>query len=101
MATVFVNNQPVDIGSERLNLVQAALKAGVFIPSYCWHPALTGGASCRMWLVEVGEKKPDGSIALQPRVVPAGKTPAKEAQVVITKKDRAHQPQQSACEGLR
>ena len=34
MATVFVNNKPVDIGTERLNLIQAALKGGVFIPHY-------------------------------------------------------------------
>ena len=31
MATVYVNNQPVDIGNERLNLIQAAKKAGVDI----------------------------------------------------------------------
>jgi NADH-quinone oxidoreductase subunit G len=51
MATVYVNDQPVDIGSEKLNLIQAAQKAGVLIPHYCWHPALTVVASCRMCLV--------------------------------------------------
>ena len=67
MAVVYVNDQPVDIGSEKLNLVQAALKGGVFIPHYCWHPALTVVASCRMCLVEVGERKPDGTVANRPR----------------------------------
>src|SRR5260370_34863992 len=95
MATVIVNNQPVDIGTERLNLVQAALKAGVFIPSYCWHPALTVVASCRMCLVEVGEKKPDGTIASQPRVVPACQTPAKDGTGVITNTTRAKQTHQA------
>src|SRR6516165_3743306 len=56
MAVVYVNNQPVDIGTEKLNLIQAALKGGVFIPHYCWHPALTVVASCRMCLVAVGER---------------------------------------------
>ena len=62
MAIVYVNDKPVDIGNEKLNLIQAAEKAGVFIPHYCWHPALTVVASCRMCLVEVGEKKPDGTV---------------------------------------
>ncbi len=38
MATVYVNDKPVDIGNERLNCIQAAEKAGVLIPSYCYHP---------------------------------------------------------------
>ena len=70
MAVVYVNDKPVDIGNEKLNLIQAALKGGVFIPHYCWHPALTVVASCRMCLVEVGERKPDGTVAMQPKVVP-------------------------------
>ena len=84
MATVYVNNQPVDIGNERLNLIQAAAKAGVSIPFYCWHPALTVVASCRMCLVEIGERKPDGTTAMQPRVVPACQTPAKDGTVIVT-----------------
>jgi NADH-quinone oxidoreductase subunit G len=84
MAVVYVNDRPVDIGGERLNLIQAAQKAGVFIPHYCWHPALTVVASCRMCLVEVGERKPDGGIAMQPKVVPGCQTPAKDGTVVVT-----------------
>src|SRR5579885_2682857 len=84
MAVVYVNDRPVDIGSARLNLIEAAGKAGVFIPHYCWHPALTVVASCRMCLVEVGERKPDGSIAMQPKVVPGCQTPAKDGTVIVT-----------------
>jgi hypothetical protein len=58
MATVTVNGKEVEIGaSERLNCIQAAAKVGVEIPAYCWHPALSVVASCRMCLVEVGDKK--------------------------------------------
>jgi NADH-quinone oxidoreductase subunit G len=100
MATVFVNNQPVDIGNERLNLIQAAQKGGVFIPSYCWHPALTVVASCRMCLVEVGEKKPDGSIAMQPRVVPGCQTPAKDGTVIVTNSEKTKAAQMQTLESL-
>jgi NADH-quinone oxidoreductase subunit G len=100
MAVVYVNKQPVDIGTEKLNLVQAALKGGVFIPHYCWHPALTVVASCRMCLVEVGERKPDGTIAMQPRVVPACQTPAKDGTVVVTDSPRAKAAQAGTLESL-
>src|ERR1700736_477100 len=99
MATVIVNKQPVDIGNERLNLIQAAAKAGVFIPSYCWHPAMTVVASCRMCLVEVGEMK-DGKPAMQPKVVPGCQTPAKDGTVIVTNSPRAKSAQQQTLEGL-
>jgi NADH-quinone oxidoreductase subunit G len=100
MAIVYVNDKPVDIGNEKLNLIQAGLKAGVFIPHYCWHPALTVVASCRMCLVEVGERKPDGKITMQPKVVPACQTPAKDGTVVVTNSQRARHAQEQTLESL-
>src|SRR5947208_8020094 len=100
MAVVIINETPVDIGNERLNLIQAAQKAGVFIPSYCWHPALSVVASCRMCLVEVGERKPDGTVSMQPRVVPACQTPAKDGTVIVTNSDRAKYSEQQTLESL-
>src|SRR5919202_104656 len=84
---------PVDIGDTKLNLIQAAQMAGVLIPHYCWHPALTVVASCRMCLVEVGERKPDGSVAMQPKVVPGCQTPAKDNTVIVTNSPRARHAQ--------
>lgn len=100
MATVYVNDKPVDIGNERLNLIQAAAKAGVRIPFYCWHPALTVVASCRMCLVEAGERKPDGTVTMQPRVVPACQTPAKDGTVIVTNSQKAHYSEQQTLESL-
>src|SRR4051812_34858611 len=80
---------PVDIGNDRLNVIQAAERAGVFIPRYCWPPALTVVASCRMCLVEVGERKADGTIAMGPKVVPACQTPAKEGTVIVAASAKA------------
>lgn len=100
MAVVYINDKPVDIGDARLNLVQAAQKGGVFIPHYCWHPSLSVVASCRMCLVEVGEKKPDGSVAMQPRVVPACQTPAKDGTVCVTNSEKAKFSQARTLEGL-
>ena len=100
MAVVYVNNKPVDIGAEKLNLIQAAMKGGVFVPHYCWHPALTVVASCRMCLVEVGERKPDGTITMQPKVVPGCQTPARDGTVIVTNSDKARHAQQQTLESL-
>jgi NADH-quinone oxidoreductase subunit G len=100
MAVVYVNNKPVDIGAEKLNLIQAALKGGVFIPHYCWHPALSVVASCRMCLVEVGERKPDGTTTMQGKVVPGCQTPAKDGTVIVTDSQKVKDAQAQTLEGL-
>jgi NADH-quinone oxidoreductase subunit G len=100
MAVVYVDDTSVDVGSEKLNLVQAAQKAGVFIPHYCWHPALSVVASCRMCLVEVGERKPDGSKVMQPKVVPACQTPARDGTIVLTQSERTRDAQMQTLESL-
>jgi NADH-quinone oxidoreductase subunit G len=83
MPTVYVNDKPVEIGNRKLNCIQAAELAGVFIPSYCWHEALTVVASCRMCLVEVGDLK-DGKLTMQPRVLPGCQQPVKDGTVIVT-----------------
>jgi NADH-quinone oxidoreductase subunit G len=99
--TVIVNDKPIEIGpNERLNCIQAAQRAGVEIPHYCWHPALSVVASCRMCLVEVGDKKPDGTIAMQPKVVPACQTPAKDGTVIVSNSEKVKQAQKATLEYL-
>ncbi len=100
MAVVYVNDNKVDIGNEKLNLIQAAKKGGVFIPHYCWHEALTVVASCRMCLVEVGDKKPDGTVTMQPKVVPGCQTPAKDGTIIVTNSTKAREAQMQTLEGL-
>jgi NADH-quinone oxidoreductase subunit G len=99
VATVYVNDKPVDIGNDRLNLIQAADRGGVFIPHYCWHPALSVVASCRMCLVEVGEMK-DGKPVMQPKVVPGCQTPAKDNTVIVTDSPKAKAAQAQTLEDI-
>jgi NADH-quinone oxidoreductase subunit G len=90
MTTVIVDGIAVAIGEkERLNGIQAAARAGVEIPYYCWHPGLSVVASCRMCLVEVGKKdEKTGKIAMQPRLVPACQTPATDGTVLVTNSEK-------------
>ncbi len=101
MASVIVNGKEVEIGAnERLNCIQAAAKAGVEIPAYCWHPALSVVASCRMCLVEVGDKKPDGTVAMQPKLVPGCQTPAKDGTVIVADSQKVKDARKATLEYL-
>lgn len=101
MATVTVNGEDVAIGeNERLNCIQAAAKVGVEIPAYCWHPALSVVASCRMCLVEVGDKKPDGTVVMQPKLVPACQTPAKDGTVIVADSPKVKDARKATLEYL-
>lgn len=101
MATVTVNGQEVELGDdERLNVIQAAKRVGVEIPHYCWHPSLSVVASCRMCLVELGEKKPDGTVVMQPKLTPACQMPARHGTVVVTDSPKVKQAQAFTLEYL-
>lgn len=86
MPVVIVDGKEIEIGAqERLNGIEVARRAGADVPHYCWHPGLSVVASCRMCLVECGQKDAaTGKVAMQPRLVPACQTPAKEGTVFVT-----------------
>src|SRR5262245_42268117 len=44
-------------------VLQAALDAGVFVPHYCYHPALSVAGNCRMCMVEIVPKPPPNAPA--------------------------------------
>jgi NADH-quinone oxidoreductase subunit G len=90
MPTVIVDGIEIALGEkERLNGIQAAARAGVEIPYYCWHPGLTVVASCRMCLVEAGKKDDKtGKVVMQPRLVPACQTPATDGTVFVTNSEK-------------
>lgn len=101
MPTVIVNNQPVEIGAdERLNCVDVAKRAGIEIPAYCYHPSLSIAASCRMCLVEYGDKKPDGTIAWVPKLVPGCQTPVKDGSVIVADSSKVEAARKGTLEYL-
>ena len=89
MATILVNGQEVCLpDNARLNLIEAARLAGVEIPHYCYHPGLSVVASCRMCLVEVGQRDEQGNVRMMPKLVPACATPATDGTVVVTNSEK-------------
>jgi NADH-quinone oxidoreductase subunit G len=101
MTTILINGREIEIGAgQALNAIQAAQLAGVEIPHYCWHPALSVVASCRMCLVEAGERKPDGTLAMLPKLVPACQTPIKDGLVIVTNSPQVESAREQVLEFL-
>jgi len=89
MAVVIIDGKELQLDeAEQLNIIEAAERLGIRIPYYCWHPGLSVVASCRMCLVEIGHRGPDGVVRMQDRLVPACQTPATDGTVVVTNSEK-------------
>ena len=102
MASILINGQEHTLPEgEKLNAIQMALRVGVDIPYYCWHPALSVVANCRMCEIEVGGKDPKtGEIKMIPKLVPACQTPAKDGTVIVTDSPKVKEHQRMIMEYL-
>src|SRR5438876_11604094 len=76
---------------EGATVIQAAEKLGIFIPRYCYHPALSIAGNCRICLVDI-EKTPKLQIACN--------TPVTEGMIVHTKNPKAEEGRRVVLEFL-
>ncbi len=90
MVSITINGQALEAEQGQM-LIEAADKAGISIPRFCYHKNLSIAASCRMCLVEV-EKAP--------KPMPACATPVADGMVVNTKSTYALAAQKSVMEFL-
>ena len=102
MATIIINGEEHTLPEgEKLNAIQAAQLFGHDIPYYCWHPALSVVANCRMCEIEVGSRDPKtGEIKMVPKMVPGCQTPAKDGTVLVTRGDKVEAHQRMIMEYL-
>ena len=102
MATIIINGEDYTLPEgEKLNAIQAAKLAGADIPYYCWHPALSVVANCRMCEIEVGQKDAkSGEIKMVPKLVPGCQTPAKDGTVLVTDSPKVKEHQRMIMEYL-
>lgn len=88
--TVTVEGRQVSVPAGT-SILEAAKRAGILIPHYCYHPALPVAGSCRMCLVEV-EK--------MPKLAPACATTATDGQVVHVHTEKAREARKGVLEML-
>ncbi|WP_133478685.1 NADH-quinone oxidoreductase subunit NuoG [Cognatilysobacter segetis] len=88
--TVFIDG--VEMAAPKGSMIiQAADKAGIPIPRFCYHDKLSVAANCRMCLVEV-EK--------MPKPAPACATPVMDGMKVVTRSEKALKSQRNVMEFL-
>jgi NADH-quinone oxidoreductase subunit G len=90
MPTFKLDGRDVDFRAGEM-VIEAAARAGVSIPYYCYHPELTRPANCRMCLVEL-----KGA----PKLIPACQQPVNDKMDIQTASERVKTAQADVMEFL-
>lgn len=99
--TVNIVINDVDIAVPKGELIVESVKRlGLEIPIFCYHSRMKPVGMCRMCLVEVGFKKPDGTIGKMPKPQAACTLPASEGMVIFTDTEMVHRDRRGVLEFL-
>lgn len=90
MPKIVIDNREVEFTPGQ-TIIQAALKSGIDIPHFCYHPSMSVSGNCRICLVEI-EKMPKLQIACA--------TPAAEGMIVHTTSEKTIHAQNAVMEFL-
>ncbi|KGA93119.1 Fe(III) reductase, alpha subunit [Leptospirillum ferriphilum] len=90
MAKVTVNGIEVDVDPS-YTILKAAEKAGISIPTFCYHPRMDPAGSCRICAVELEDSK---------RVVMSCVTPVSDGMKVLTESPKIHDARKTNLELL-
>ncbi len=111
MPTITIDGRKIETQPGK-TIIEAALDNGIFIPHFCWHPALSVAGNCRMCLVRVGSYKnnPDGAlerdsegnpvVQWMPKLQIACATPVADGMVVDTGGEKTIAAQHAVMEFL-
>lgn len=90
MPTIIINDKVIN-AADGATVLQTALENGIYIPHFCWHPALSIAGNCRMCAVEiVGRPKLEVSCNL----------PVAEGMVIKTDTENVKKMRKSVLEFL-
>lgn len=90
MAKVTINGIEVEVDPS-LTVLKAAEKAGISIPTFCYHPRMDPAGSCRICAVELEDTK---------RVVMSCVTPVADGMRVLTESPKIHDARKTNLELL-
>ncbi len=112
MVTLTIDGRPVEVPDGTM-VVDAAKKAGVDVPVFCYHPKMEPVGMCRMCLVEIGRPmidrasgqpilEEDGTPKIQfgPKLETACTTPVSPGMVVLGTTDKARAGREDILEFL-
>jgi NADH-quinone oxidoreductase subunit G len=96
---ITVNGTPLQVPKGEL-IVESIKRLGLDVPIFCYHPRMKPVGMCRMCLVEMGSKGPDGSVRMMPKPQTACSLPATEGLVIVTDSEKIHQDRKGVLEFL-
>lgn len=81
-------------------IVESVKRLGLEIPIFCYHPRMKPVGMCRMCIIEVGFKQPDGTIRKMPKPQAACTLPASEGMAIYTDSEMVHRDRKGVLEFL-
>ena len=97
--TITINDIELQVPKGEL-IVESVKRLGLEIPIFCYHPRMKPVGMCRMCLVEVGFKGPDGTIKKMPKPQAGCTLPASEGMAVYTDTEAVHKDRRGVLEFL-
>ncbi len=99
--TVSISINDVELAVPKGELIVESVKRlGLEIPIFCYHSRMKPVGMCRMCLVEVGFKAPDGTIKKMPKPQAGCTLPASDGMAIYTDSEMIHQDRRSVLELL-
>ncbi|MCS6923755.1 MAG: NADH-quinone oxidoreductase subunit NuoG, partial [Fimbriimonadales bacterium] len=99
LVNIEINGIPLQVPEGEL-LVEAAKRVGADIPIFCYHKYMLPVGMCRMCLVEVGYKQPDGSVRKMPKPQASCTLPCTEGLVAWTETEQIVKDRRAVLEFL-
>lgn len=97
--TITVNDIELQVPKGEI-IVESVKRLGLEIPIFCYHPRMKPVGMCRMCLVEVGFKGPDGTVKKMPKPQAACTLPATEGLAIYTDTEMVHRDRKGVLEFL-
>lgn len=99
LVTITVNEIELQVPKGEL-IVESVKRIGLEIPIFCYHPRMKPVGMCRMCLIEVATKAPDGTVRKMPKPQAACSLPASEGLIVWTDTAAIHKDRKGVLEFL-
>lgn len=99
LVNISINDVDIQVPKGEL-VVEAVKRLGLEVPIFCYHPRMKPVGMCRMCLVEVGFKQPDGSVRKMPKPQTACTLPCTEGLVIYTDTQAVHNDRKGVLEFL-
>jgi NADH-quinone oxidoreductase subunit G len=97
--TITVNDVELKVPKGEI-IVESVKRLGLEIPIFCYHSRLKPVGMCRMCLVEVGFKGPDGTVKKMPKPQAGCTLPASEGMAIYTDTAAVHKDRRGVLEFL-